>query len=34
MFPLTFTIADKHSGCYGNGLIDVTEKFEFEACPI
>ena len=33
MFPLTFTFADKHSGCYGNGLIDVTEKFEFEACP-
>ena len=19
---------------YGNGLIDVAEKFEFEACPI
>ena len=33
-FPLTFTFADKHSGCYGNGLIDVAEKFEFEACPI
>ena len=24
-FPLTFTFADKHSGCYGNGLIDVAE---------
>ena len=33
-FPLTFTFADKHSGCYGNGLIDVTEKFEFGACSI
>ena len=32
--PLTFTFADKHSGCYGNGLIDVTEKFEFGACSI
>ena len=27
-FPLTFTFADKHSGCYGNGLI------EFGACSI
>ena len=35
MFPLAFTLfANKHSGCYGNGLIDVVEKFEFEACPI
>ena len=33
-FPLLFTFADKHSGCYGNGLIDVTEKFEFGACSI
>ena len=33
-FPLTFTFADKHSGCYGNGLIDVAEKFEFGACSI
>ena len=32
--PLTFTFADKHSGCYGNGLIDVAEKFEFGACSI
>ena len=31
-FPLIFTFADKHSGCYGNGLIDVAEKFEFGAC--
>ena len=30
--PLTFTFADKHSGCYGNGLIGVTEKFEFVTC--
>ena len=30
-FPLTFTFADKHSRCYGNGLIDVAEKFEFGA---
>ena len=34
MFPLTFTFADKHSGCYGNGLIDVAENFEFGACSI
>ena len=27
-FPLTFTFADKHIGCYGNGLI------EFGACSI
>ena len=33
-FPLTFTFVDKHSGCYGNGLIDVAEKFEFGACSI
>ena len=33
-FLLTFAVADKHSGCYGNGLIDVTEKFEFGACSI
>ena len=33
-FPLTFTFADKHSRCYGNGLIDVAEKFEFGACSI
>ena len=33
-FPLTFTFADKHSGWYGNGLIDVAEKFEFGACSI
>ena len=33
-FPLTFTFADKRSGCYGNGLIDVAEKFEFGACSI
>ena len=35
-FPLTFIFADKHSGCYtyGNGLIDVAEKFEFGACSI
>ena len=33
-FPLTFTFADKHNGCYGNGLIDVAEKFEFGACSI
>ena len=33
-FPLTFTFADKHSGCYGNDLIDVVEKFEFGACSI
>ena len=32
--PLTFTFADKHSGCYGNGLIDVAEKFEFGTCSI
>ena len=31
-FPLTFTFADKHSRCYGNGLIDVAKKFEFGAC--
>ena len=24
----------KHSGCYGNGLIEVAEKFEFWACLI
>ena len=29
-----FYEADKHSGCYGNGLIDVAEKFEFGACSI
>ena len=23
-----------HDGCYGNGLIDVAEKFEFGACSI
>ena len=34
MFPLAFTFANKHSGCYGNGLIDVAEKFEFGACSI
>ena len=33
-FPLTFTFADKQRGCYGNGLIDVAEKFEFGACSI
>ena len=33
-FPLTFTFAKKHSGRYGNGLIDVAEKFEFGACSI
>ena len=33
-FPLTFTFADKHGGCNGNGLIDVAEKFEFGACSI
>ena len=33
-FPLTFTFADKHSGWYGNSLIDVTEKSEFGACSI
>ena len=33
-FPLTFTFADKHSGCYGNGLIDIAEIFEFGACSI
>ena len=33
-FPLTFTFADKRSGCYGNGLICVAEKFEFGACSI
>ena len=33
-FPLTFTFVDKHSGCYGNGLIDVAEKFEFGTCSI
>ena len=33
-FLLTFKFADKHSGCYGNGLIDVAEKFEFGACSI
>ena len=33
-FPLTFTFADKDSGCYSNGLIDVAEKFEFGACSI
>ena len=27
-FPLTFTYADKRSGCHSNGLIDVAEKFE------
>ena len=32
--PLTFKLADKHSGCYGNGLIDVAEKFEFGACSL
>ena len=24
----------KHGGCYGNGLIEVAEKFEFGACSI
>ena len=33
-FLLTFTFADKHSGCYGHGLIDVAEKFEFGGCSI
>ena len=33
-FPLTFTFVDKHSGCYGNGLIDVAQKIEFGACSI
>ena len=33
-FPLTFKFADKHSGYYGNSLIDVTEKFKFGACSI
>ena len=33
-FPLTFTFADKHGGCNGNGLIDVAEKFEFGACSV
>ena len=33
-FPLTFTFYEKHSGFYGNGLIDVAEKFEFGACSI
>ena len=33
-FQPTFKFADKHSGCYGNGLIDVAEKFEFGACSI
>ena len=33
-FPLTFKFADKHSGCYGNGLIDVAEEFEFGASSI
>ena len=34
MFPLTFKFADKHSGCYGNGLIDIAEEFEFGASSI
>ena len=25
---------DKHSGWYGNGLIDVAEKFEFGVCSM
>ena len=29
-FPLTFKFADKHSGCYGNGLIDVAEELNLE----
>ena len=29
-FPPTFTFADKHSGCYGNGLIDVAENLNLE----
>ena len=33
-FPLTFKFADKHSGYYGNSLIDVAEKFKFGACSI
>ena len=33
-FPSTFPFVDKHSGCYGNGLIDIAEKFEFGACSI
>ena len=33
-FPLTLIFADKHSGCYGDGVIDVAEKFEFGACSI
>ena len=33
-FPLTFKFADKHSGCYSNSLIDVTEEFEFGASSI
>ena len=32
--PVRSPANDKHSGCYGNGLIDVTEKFEFGACSI
>ena len=33
-FPLPFKFADKHSGYYGNSLIDVAEKFKFGACSI
>ena len=33
-FLLTFKFADKHSGCYGNRLIDVAEEFEFGASSI
>ena len=33
-FPLTFKFADKHSGYYGNSLIDVAEKFKFGARSI
>ena len=32
--PLTFTFADKRSGCYGNSLIDVAEKVEFGECSV
>ena len=31
-FPLTFACADKHSRCYGNGLIDITQNFEYMNC--
>ena len=32
-FGTPCTFADKHSGCYGNGLIDVAE-YEFGACSL